>query len=486
LKFMNYIQSLLHHPAGPKTIFFWAPLFKWGLVFAGLADLQRPAEHLSVSQSSALALSGIIWSRYSLVIKPKNWSLFGVNVLIAACHKCAIIVNLYFPRHLQTTLRMARNSAERIAVLFVIITIAQALHYQGSYINGYYPYGQAAVLTQGTSSWKNRQNDQTDDHEYDFESDDDDDYMPTRRSRRPSVHQQPVNRRWNQKPPKSITVNPTPDTANTIVEMIVKFRDPISGAPLVPDISVVAAKHDWRPSLSCSSNRCLGCVQKVLEEISISLEPNDRNTFGEIRFLQEELKLYRKDYKPYCTHLNNKASDFYDCTPKPIDEDQVSEFSSYLRGEQLTCTVDKNRKPKPQYGWPDQEYFLKQSGMRSGQSRNGDSMTFTHGTVAEINCAYRRGEPTDSGGGEMALCDMCWSMQVLSPNFTPRYISQITCNAQDRICLSGYGKCKERYRTINVWYKRDNDHMKAAVVNAPVACECFVPYSSSLRNLVVG
>ncbi|KRX84835.1 Mitochondrial pyruvate carrier 2, partial [Trichinella sp. T6] len=428
LKFMNYIQSLLHHPAGPKTIFFWAPLFKWGLVFAGLADLQRPAEHLSVSQSSALALSGIIWSRYSLVIKPKNWSLFGVNVLIAACHKCAIIVNLYFPRHLQTTLRMARNSAERIAVLFVIITIAQALHYQGSYINGYYPYGQAAVLTQGTSSWKNRQNDQTDDHEYDFESDDDDDYMPTRRSRRPSVHQQPVNRRWNQKPPKSITVNPTPDTANTIVEMIVKFRDPISGAPLVPDISVVAAKHDWRPSLSCSSNRCLGCVQKVLEEISISLEPNDRNTFGEIRFLQEELKLYRKDYKPYCTHLNNKASDFYDCTPKPIDEDQVSEFSSYLRGEQLTCTVDKNRKPKPQYGWPDQEYFLKQSGMRSGQSRNGDSMTFTH----------------------------------------------------------GYGKCKERYRTINVWYKRDNDHMKAAVVNAPVACECFVPYSSSLRNLVVG
>ncbi|KRX97735.1 Mitochondrial pyruvate carrier 2 [Trichinella pseudospiralis] len=349
---MNYIQSLLHHPAGPKTIFFWAPLFKWGLVFAGLADLQRPAEHLSFSQSSALALSGIIWSRYSMVIKPKNWSLFGVNVLVA---------------------------------LFALITISQALHYQRAYINGYFPYGQAAVLSQGTSSWKNTENDQTDDQHNNFESDDEDnDYMPTQRNRRPSVDQQP-------------------------------------------------AKHDWRPSLSCSSNRCLGCVQKVLEEISISLAPNDRNTLNEIRFLQEELKLYRKDYKPYCTHLNNKASDFYDCTPKPIDDDQVSEFSSYLRGEQLTCTVDKNRKPKPQYGWPDQEYFLKQSGMRSGQSRNGDSMSFTHGTVAEINCAYRRGEATDSGGGEMALCDMCWSMQVLSPNFTPRYISQITCNAQDRM-----------------------------------------------------
>ncbi|XP_075214361.1 mitochondrial pyruvate carrier 2-like isoform X2 [Lycorma delicatula] len=54
-----------------------------GLVIAGLGDIQRPAEKLSVSQSSALAATGVVWSRYSLVIIPKNWSLFSVNVFVA-------------------------------------------------------------------------------------------------------------------------------------------------------------------------------------------------------------------------------------------------------------------------------------------------------------------------------------------------------------------------------------------------------------------
>lgn len=76
-------RPLWNHPAGPKTIFFWAPAFKWGLVVAGIGDLNRPADKLSVSQSGALAATGLIWSRYSLVIIPKNWNLFSVNVFVA-------------------------------------------------------------------------------------------------------------------------------------------------------------------------------------------------------------------------------------------------------------------------------------------------------------------------------------------------------------------------------------------------------------------
>lgn len=73
----------------------WPPILYWksqntgfllfqGLVVAGLADISRPAEKLSLTQSSALAATGIIWSRYSLVIIPKNWNLFGVNMFVAA------------------------------------------------------------------------------------------------------------------------------------------------------------------------------------------------------------------------------------------------------------------------------------------------------------------------------------------------------------------------------------------------------------------
>jgi hypothetical protein len=76
------LQPFYNHPAGPKTIFFWAPTFKWGLVIAGLADYARPADKLSLSQSAALAATGCIWARYSVVIVPKNWNLFAVNFFL--------------------------------------------------------------------------------------------------------------------------------------------------------------------------------------------------------------------------------------------------------------------------------------------------------------------------------------------------------------------------------------------------------------------
>lgn len=50
---------------------------------AGIADLTRPADKISPAQTAALAATGVIWSRYSLVIIPKNYSLFSVNVFVA-------------------------------------------------------------------------------------------------------------------------------------------------------------------------------------------------------------------------------------------------------------------------------------------------------------------------------------------------------------------------------------------------------------------
>ncbi|KAL4840657.1 hypothetical protein H8958_005989, partial [Nasalis larvatus] len=41
-----------------------------------------PAEKLSTAQSAVLMATGFIWSRYSLVIIPKNWSLFAVNFFV--------------------------------------------------------------------------------------------------------------------------------------------------------------------------------------------------------------------------------------------------------------------------------------------------------------------------------------------------------------------------------------------------------------------
>lgn len=67
---------------------------KWGLVMAGLGDLSRPVEKLSVMQTVSLAATGLIWSRYSLVIIPKNWNLFSVNVFVGAtgCYQLSRII----------------------------------------------------------------------------------------------------------------------------------------------------------------------------------------------------------------------------------------------------------------------------------------------------------------------------------------------------------------------------------------------------------
>lgn len=51
-------------------------------MIAGLSDLQRPADQLSISQSASLAATGFIWARYSLVIIPKNYGLFTCNIFV--------------------------------------------------------------------------------------------------------------------------------------------------------------------------------------------------------------------------------------------------------------------------------------------------------------------------------------------------------------------------------------------------------------------
>ncbi|KAH7655739.1 Mitochondrial pyruvate carrier protein [Dioscorea alata] len=77
------IQALWNHPAGPKTIHFWAPTFKWGISIANVADFAKPPEKLSYPQQIAVTFTGLIWSRYSTVITPKNWNLLSVNVAMA-------------------------------------------------------------------------------------------------------------------------------------------------------------------------------------------------------------------------------------------------------------------------------------------------------------------------------------------------------------------------------------------------------------------
>jgi mitochondrial pyruvate carrier 2 len=64
--------SFWNSEIGPKTVHFWAPVMKWGVVAAGASDFLRPAEKLSLTQNMALLATGSIWTRWCFVIRPKN------------------------------------------------------------------------------------------------------------------------------------------------------------------------------------------------------------------------------------------------------------------------------------------------------------------------------------------------------------------------------------------------------------------------------
>jgi len=68
--------------AGPKTVHFWAPVMKWSLVIAGFKDLSRPVEKISGTQQFALMATGLIWTRWCMVIRPKNYLLASVNFFL--------------------------------------------------------------------------------------------------------------------------------------------------------------------------------------------------------------------------------------------------------------------------------------------------------------------------------------------------------------------------------------------------------------------
>lgn len=72
--------KLQSHWALPLTLLLRT--HQWALVLAGVADFGRPAEKLSLQQNGALTATGLIWTRWCLIIKPKNYLLAAVNFFL--------------------------------------------------------------------------------------------------------------------------------------------------------------------------------------------------------------------------------------------------------------------------------------------------------------------------------------------------------------------------------------------------------------------
>ncbi|KAI5851304.1 mitochondrial pyruvate carrier [Morchella snyderi] len=88
----------------PRTVHFWAPILKWGVVLAGIGDFYRPVETLSVTQNAALFATGTIWTRWCLIISPRNIPLAAVNFFLAG------VGSVQLGRILVHNMNMKKNS----------------------------------------------------------------------------------------------------------------------------------------------------------------------------------------------------------------------------------------------------------------------------------------------------------------------------------------------------------------------------------------
>lgn len=68
--------------ARAHTHYYYYNKQQWALVLAGVSDFARPAEKLSLTQNGALTATGFIWTRWCLIIKPKNYLLAAVNFFL--------------------------------------------------------------------------------------------------------------------------------------------------------------------------------------------------------------------------------------------------------------------------------------------------------------------------------------------------------------------------------------------------------------------
>ncbi|KAL5116029.1 hypothetical protein ACEQ8H_006040 [Pleosporales sp. CAS-2024a] len=101
-------------PIGPKTVHFWAPVMKWGMVLAGASDFSRPAESLSFTQNFALMCTGAIWTRWCFVIRPKNIALAAVNALVFVVGATQVTRIYLYNQSLKTTEGQAKGEAKEL------------------------------------------------------------------------------------------------------------------------------------------------------------------------------------------------------------------------------------------------------------------------------------------------------------------------------------------------------------------------------------
>lgn len=77
---MDTITAFIKSPVGPLTTHFWGPVLNAMFVVQGIAERNRPPHRLSRNMQFILTCYSILFMRFAIVVKPRNYLLFCVHV----------------------------------------------------------------------------------------------------------------------------------------------------------------------------------------------------------------------------------------------------------------------------------------------------------------------------------------------------------------------------------------------------------------------
>ncbi|EAU32537.1 hypothetical protein ATEG_07153 [Aspergillus terreus NIH2624] len=109
-------QRLWNSPVGVKT---------WGLVIAGISDFSRPAEKLSLTQNCALMATGAIWTRWCMIITPRNYLLAAVNFFLGCVGVVQVGRIVNYRRSVEGSTKEALKDVEHEVVDSAKATVAK-------------------------------------------------------------------------------------------------------------------------------------------------------------------------------------------------------------------------------------------------------------------------------------------------------------------------------------------------------------------------
>ncbi|VDM14536.1 unnamed protein product, partial [Wuchereria bancrofti] len=100
-----------------------------------------------------------------------------------------------------------------------------------------------------------------------------------------------------------------------------------------------------------------------------------------------------------------------------------------------------------------------------------------------ISCV-RHGEVDDDN--MLALCGTCWTWRKLPPDYFPPLINELVCSKENQgHCLSGWGKCQQKYRNFDV-LRNVNGNWQPTTISTATCCDCRIRAGTEIHSLVTG